>query len=117
MEEPDRLLQIALRTKAARHLAGHLGARGATPMSVVDLAALEELRGERITKNRLEEIEQMKVAARRGELEAIIRALSLPDDWYDGLYKADRGEAVTGSLGAVLLALREGLPKPTEAPA
>lgn len=108
MDEAERLLQISLRMKAARHLRGHAGMKGATPMPIEDVAKLPELVDEGVTANRLTEIEQMKVRApRRSELEAFRAALGMPADWFAGLYPSDRGAAVSGSLAELLLAVGE----------
>lgn len=102
MTENERRLQISLRMKAARHLVGHAGAKGATPMPVEDVVKLGPMLDEGITSNRLTEIEQMKVSAKRSELEAFTTALHMPDDWFAGLYPSDRGQAITDSTGALL---------------
>lgn len=78
METPDRKLQVSLRLKAARWLAGARNSKGAAaPMSIEKLAATPDLHENGITKNRLEDIEQMKVDARPMELERIGQALGV----------------------------------------
>jgi hypothetical protein len=52
------------------------------PLPVSELAEHPLLRDNRITRNRIEEIEQMKVAARPLELDALARALELPASWF-----------------------------------
>lgn len=76
-------IEISTRLKAARWLHGAPGERGRpTPLSVAGLVQLEPLRTNRITKNRIEEIEQMKAEARSMELEKIAEALELPHAWF-----------------------------------
>jgi hypothetical protein len=108
MDEDERRLQIALRLKAARHLVGHHGRRGATPMPVEDVVLYPPARDENITANRLTEVEQMKVSLRRSEMDALVRALKMPEDWFAGLYPSDVGREITSPLGAVLRAATEG---------
>lgn len=108
VDESERLLQISLRLKAARLLAGEISSKGAVGISVRELAELGPLKDERITANKLEEAEQRKTSLRRSDLRAIIEALSLPPDWFDGLYPSDKGQAPNGSLGAALQAVAEG---------
>jgi len=52
------------------------------PLPVSELAEHPLLRDNRITRNRIEEIEQMKVMARPLELDALARALELPPEWF-----------------------------------
>lgn len=108
-EEVERRLQISLRMKAARHLAGHLGRKGATAMPIKDLVRLGPMLDEKITKNQLEEAEQMKSYLTRTEMQAYIAALDLPAEWFDGLYPSNRGEAVTGPLAVSLRAITEAV--------
>jgi hypothetical protein len=75
-------IQVSLRLKAARYLAGRAGSQGVVPLPVSELAEHPLLRDNRITRNRIEEIEQMKVTARPLELDALARALELPRDWF-----------------------------------
>lgn len=105
VDENERRLQVSLRMKAARHLAGYHGSQGATPMPITDVVTLGPLLDEQVSSNRLTEIEQMKVSARRSELDAFVAALGLPADWFSGLYQSDRGQAVSDSLGALLQAV------------
>lgn len=109
MDEQERRLQISLRMKAARHLVGHRGPKGATAMPVDDVVQLGPLLDEGISPNRLTEIEQMKVSAKRSELDAFIDGLQMPADWFAGLYPSDRGQAVTDSLGALLQGATEAV--------
>jgi transcriptional regulator with XRE-family HTH domain len=77
----DLLLQVSLRLKAARHLAGGRSADGkrAVPLAVSSLAEHEVLRRNQITKNRLEDYEQMTIAKPVPmELEKIAEALRIP---------------------------------------
>lgn len=99
-------MQLALRMKAARHLAGHRGPKGASPMANRDVARFGPLLDENVTANHLEEVEQGKRQIKRSELAAYIEALGLPGEWFDGLYPSDHGEAST-QLGAQLLAIRD----------
>lgn len=73
---------ISRRLKAARYLAGN-GSDKAIPLSAQALAELPVLKENRITKSRIEEIEQMRVDARPIELHTIATALGLPDDWFE----------------------------------
>jgi hypothetical protein len=75
-------IQVSLRLKAARYLAGRAGSQGVVPLPVSELAEHPLLRDNRITRNRIEEIEQMKVTARPLELDALARALELPRAWF-----------------------------------
>jgi len=111
MTEDERRLQISLRLKAARLLAGRRAIsgrkKGSIPLPIEELIATDALRNERITHNRVEAIEQMKGAPVRGsELDAFVVALGLPDDWFDGLYPSNRG-SVASSLGRLLQAVGE----------
>jgi len=81
MTDPRRI-QVSLRLKAARYLAGRAGNQGVVPIPVPELAEHPLLRDNRITRNRIEEIEQMKVTARPLELDALARALDLPPEWF-----------------------------------
>lgn len=79
----QRRLEVSNRLKAARQLAGYLGETGKpTPLPVDALIQLPELTENGITKNRIEDIEQLQVDARPMELQLIARALSLPDHWF-----------------------------------
>jgi hypothetical protein len=77
-----RRIQVSLRLKAARYLAGRAGSQGVMPIPVPELAEHPLLRDNRITRNRIEEIEQMKVTARQLELDALARALDLSPEWF-----------------------------------
>jgi 3-hydroxyacyl-CoA dehydrogenase len=84
---PDRL-EISLRLKAGRWLAGTKATTGrqqgsAVPLTTDALANHPVLLANRITKNRLEDIEQMRNGeARSMELEKIAEALGLPAAWF-----------------------------------
>lgn len=110
MDDQERRLQIALRLKAARHLRGHLGKKGATAMHAEDVARLPAAIDEGITENRITDIEQMRGGPpKRSELVALIEALALPAGWFDGLYASAPGEAVSDSLGDLLLRTTEAV--------
>jgi hypothetical protein len=80
--DPERV-RISLRLKAGRYLAGYADGDGKpTALSVEELAQHPLLVANRITRNRLEEVEQTKTAARPMELEKIAVALGLGDDWF-----------------------------------
>lgn len=69
-------VEVALRLKAARWLAGALDESGKpAALSVGDLALRPPLPENRITKNRIEEIEQLKAAPRPMEVEKLAEAL------------------------------------------
>jgi transcriptional regulator with XRE-family HTH domain len=105
MSTPDRL-GLALRLKAARHLAGYERNGRAVPLSVAELVEREPLASNNVRVNRLEEAEQMKVDLRPMELAVIAKALGLPPDWFmtnpDGIYTRARfkTEAIRASLTA-----------------
>lgn len=75
-----RRLQVSLRLKAARYLAGGLSKDGnrAVAITVDQLAEHPLLQANDIRKNRLEEFEQMDTDARPMELEKIAEALGVP---------------------------------------
>lgn len=100
--ESERRLQIALRMKAARHLRGHRGGKGATPMPNADVAKLGPLLDEMVSANQLVEVEQMKATMTRTQMRAYVDALSLPPTWFDGLYPSDQGKPVSDPVAAVL---------------
>lgn len=82
----DARLAVALRLKAARWLAGGRAADGrhsgkAIALSTRQLADLPLLRENGITRNRLEDFEQMTTDAKPMELEKIEQALGLPAGW------------------------------------
>jgi transcriptional regulator with XRE-family HTH domain len=88
----DRLT-ISLRLKAARHLHGRVDDKGKViPMPVGEVADLPDVRDNGISKNRLEEIEQMKIDARPMELERIALALGMPADWFSSETPVRRSE-------------------------
>lgn len=64
-------------------MAGGEGKKGSVPLTVSALAEHPLLRENRVTRNRIEEIEQMKIDPRPLELDALARALELPLDWFD----------------------------------
>lgn len=69
-------VQVALRLKAARWLAGALDQSGKpAALPVSDLAQRPPLPENRITRNRIEEIEQLKAAPRPMEVEKLAEAL------------------------------------------
>lgn len=112
MDERERKAHISRRLKAARWLAGDTDEKGSPrPLSPAELVKRDAMIDYGITRNRVEEIEQCKARATRGDLEALIDALELPDDWFAGLYPAEalRGEVNPDSLGAALLALAAGV--------
>ena len=76
----SQLLALSLRLKAARYLAGHKAKDGrAVALTVADLATREILERNGITKNRIEDYEQMKVVDPRPmELEKIAEGLGVP---------------------------------------
>ncbi len=82
------MLEVSLRLKAARFMAGALADDGkrVVPLTVEKLAAHPILVENGITVNRIQEIEQMKTKApaRAMELEKIAEALRVPDDWLKG---------------------------------
>lgn len=78
-------------------------------MPVEDVVKLDSMIDENISSNRLTEIEQMKVSAKRSELDAFSQALHLPEGWFAGLYPSDRGQAISESLGSVLQAATEAV--------
>ena len=94
MADPYRI-QVSLRLKAARYLAGRAGSQGVMPLPVPELAEHPLLRDNRITRNRIEEIEQMKVTARPLELDALARALDLPQGWFA---RAEDGPPIPDAL-------------------
>lgn len=82
-------VQVSLRLKAGRWLAGGLERRDrpnakpkAAALGVSALAEHPVLMENSITRNRLEEIEQLKTRARPMELEKIAGALGQPPDWF-----------------------------------
>lgn len=79
--------EVSRRLKAARWLAGDVGPDGKPrALSVAELAQRDELVNNRISANRLEEIEQIKTQARPVELREIARALEVPEQWFDEDY-------------------------------
>jgi hypothetical protein len=77
--------EVSRRLKAARWLVGRLDRKGRpTPLPISELALHPSLEKNRITPNRLEEIEQMKTEVRTVELLALADALGLPT-WFDGV--------------------------------
>jgi transcriptional regulator with XRE-family HTH domain len=78
-----RRVDVSKRLKAARQLAGYVDERGkVVPLPVGELVLIPDIAQNGISKNRVEEIEQMKVDARPMELKTIALALSLPEDWF-----------------------------------
>ena len=83
---PDVRLQVSLRLKAARHLAGGLrkGKKGgfeAGPYTVEELAQHELIVTNGIRRNRLDAYEQMKTDPRPMELQVIADALGVPREF------------------------------------
>lgn len=76
---------VSRRLKAGRWLAGHdRNSRGQLiPLSADELAKRPPLLANRISANRIEEIEQEKVEARQMELEKIAQGLGLETTWFD----------------------------------
>lgn len=83
MAVDPRRVEISKRLKAARQLAGYVDDDGRVrALSVAELIRLPDLAQNEISRNRVEDIEQLKVDARPMELKAIADALSLPTDWF-----------------------------------
>lgn len=84
-EVPDLRLQVSLRLKAARHLAGSSrpskGGFEAVALTVEELAKRPLVIENGITKNRLDAYEQMKTEPRPMELQVIADALGVPRDF------------------------------------
>jgi transcriptional regulator with XRE-family HTH domain len=75
--------EVSRRLKAGRWLAGDLNDKGkATALTPEELATREPLVRNRISANRLYEIEQERVDAREMELEKIAEALDLPPAFF-----------------------------------
>lgn len=113
-------VEISRRLKAARWLVGGEDARGKpTALSVEDLAAREPLPANRITSNRLEEIEQLKADARPMELDKIAEALGLPPWWFTAAASLGAlNEVAAGSptVPRALRALADQLERPASTP-
>jgi hypothetical protein len=74
---------VSLRLKAGRYLAGRIDEKGrAIPLPVSELAEHPLLQENAISRNRLEEFEQMRTDARPMELEKVALALGLSTDWF-----------------------------------
>lgn len=98
MNEPE----VSRRLKAARWLRGGVDSNGKPgALSRAELARHPVLVGNRITENRLHEIEQIKTTVRIVELIALEEALELPR-WFEGL--AESKPAKVGEWWARLLA-------------
>lgn len=96
-------LAISLRLKAARYLNGKRDDKGhAVAMTTAELAAKPSLAENGITKNRIEDIEQMRAPARPMELEKIADALRLPADWF-----APAGDLPIAKLNQIERALND----------
>lgn len=94
--------EVSRRLKAARWLAGDVDANGKPrALPIADLAQREELVSNRVSANRLEEIEQMKTAARPVELREIARALEVPETWFDPDFHVAAGGAAEAALEEV----------------
>jgi hypothetical protein len=82
MADPERRARVSARLKAARQLGGQPVGTRVVPLPVPELARFPTLVENGVTKNRLEDIEQMKVDARPYELREISTALRLPAGWW-----------------------------------
>lgn len=84
MSAPADRGRVSRRLKAARWLAGTArNERGQVlPAAPAELAADPALRADRITANRIRDLEQERVDARPGELEALAAALGVPAGWF-----------------------------------
>lgn len=79
MDRPE----VSRRLKAARWLAGGVNDKGQVfALETRDLAQCPQLVENKISVNRLEEIEQLKVDARPMELDKIAEAMGLPASWF-----------------------------------
>lgn len=98
--DSDTRLQVSLRLKAARYLAGSRATEGrqagsAIPLGTAELAQQPVLVENKIAKGRIEEIEQMKVDARPMELEKLAEALGVSHDFLLSPIRP-RGDQVSG---------------------
>jgi hypothetical protein len=106
--------EISRRLKAARWLLGSLVDGKAKALTTAELAAHPVLIANRISKNRLEDIEQLRIngGPRRWELEQLEEALGLPG-WFgvlDEKRATDEAVARAGELlGPLLLAAGRAL--------
>lgn len=111
MAEPDpERVRVSLRLKAGRYLAGRADDDGKPiALPVDELAKNPLLVANRITRNRLEEIEQTKTSARPMELEKIAVALGLPEDWFAALGSATQLDDAEHLLREAIRVARENL--------
>lgn len=95
---------VSRRLKAARWLAGTgRNDRGqVVPVMAAELAELEPLVQNRLSKSRIEEIEQERTDARPMELRVIEDALGLPTGWFDDPLGGDRENRLLDRLEAIL---------------
>jgi hypothetical protein len=102
MADIERRIEISKRLKAARHLAGYLDEKERVrPLAVEELVQLPSMVRNGITRNRIEDIEQLKVDARPMELAAVAAALSLPSAWF----AQGEGEAINQPIAELLSAV------------
>lgn len=95
--------EVSRRLKAARWLAGGTNEKGlVAPLETRDLAQRPQLAENRISANRLEEIEQLKVDARPMELDKIAEAMGLPSSWF----RATKVAPLTLDVPAAMEAVR-----------
>lgn len=98
MDRPE----VSRRLKAARWLAGSLNDKGqVAPLEVRELAQRDQLKENRISSNRLEEIEQLRVDARPMELDKIAEAMGLPSSWFRATKVAPLTLDVPAAMDAV----------------
>jgi hypothetical protein len=82
-EQPINRAETSRRLKAARWLRGGFNEKGQTsPLPTDELAAIPVLELNKISQNRLEEIERMKIDARTFDREKLEEALGLPEGWF-----------------------------------
>lgn len=90
--------EISRRLKAARWLAGGVDQDGKPKqLKVAELAKRSPLPENKITANRLEEIEQLVITAPPMELDKIAEALGLPHSWFS----AERVAPIAPDIEAV----------------
>lgn len=118
-EEPDVRLQVSLRLKAARYLAGGLrktkAGMEASALTVEELAAHPVIRANGIKKNRLDAYEQMRTDPRPMELRVIAEALKVaPSFLLEPLSAPSPRPAIEETLKTLedtLTVLRDELPR------
>lgn len=105
-ESPEARLEVSLRLKAGRLLQGFHGPKGATGLPIRELVKLSPLAENRVTVNRLQDIEQMKESpAREVELRMVAKALGLPPQWFGYEDEDERKNAINEQMRQVLQAL------------